>query len=597
MHQTVVILACLCFFGAGHAAPAGTAVYVSWGDHIVTQSGTAKLDTPERIEAAVEEWKTRFGASEIYWRMSDAFIDRYAVHREGSFPRYFQEVRRIYAACDPPAVAIRAAHARGMRVYAYHTIFDEGSPPEVRYGDSAPFPWQSRFTIKHPEYLVQDATGTQRQWGVMEYAHPEVRRYTLGVFRDFLDRYAFDGVYVCTRTHSRPAESADQFGFSAPVVAQYRRRHGVDIRREEFDRAKWRDLRGEFLTRFFTELRAEMKRRGKRVVVAIPRGDVLGPPYGNMTLPWREWVSGGLVDEVVLGPTSGNWHYPSMKGKDRERGYLASVDEGWGIPPLEEDLRSRYAPLCRKHAVTLRIPAAWDHRVSERLERLGADGAMLDAAGLAHLPVYAWVRAQTALDFADARLSIACRLKLAGPPENGRLVSKYAHELPENAGRGWEVYVDKERRVVFRLNDGETEHALTSRGAVPVGEWVRLACVSEGKGGKMRILFDGKADPAERPAPERLRVVPVDLCIGRYGGGGVFLNACIDDLRLAHSWKPDGEGGAGAVALWRFEDAGGHTESAAGGEGLRAFLAAAGDPRVESAPGRGRALRVGKSQP
>lgn len=596
----MLALACLAALAAPAAGQGGNGINVSWGDHIVIFQGDGKLDTPERIEKAVEDWHTRRNVTEVYWRVSDWFIDRYAVHRQGSFPKYFDEVRRIYAAFDPADAAIKAAHARGMRVYAYHTILDEGSPPEVRYGDSTPFPWQSRFTLEHPEYIVCDREGKRRQWGVMEYAYPEARRYSIGIFTTLLDRYDFDGVYVCTRTHSRPAEAADEMGFNEPVVKAYQERYGVDIRRQEFDVAKWRDLRGEFLTQFFAELHAEMARRGKRVIAAIPRSDVLGPPYGNMTLPWREWVERKLVDGLVVGVGSGNFHYPSMRGRDRERGYLASQDEGWGLPPVDEDVRQRYAPLCRKHGVELRLQGgSWTRMARERAERLGLTGYMLGSFSFVEGPAYASVPAQPALDFADARFTVECWVKLEGKSGNGRVVSKYAHEAVDNAGRGWEIYIDEESQVVFRLNDGEREHALKSEGTVPEGRWCHVACVSEGKGGKMRVFLDGRPD-AERPAPERLRVVPVDFHIGCYGGGGVYLNGALDEVRLSRvpraiTGVPTGPAQADAdtVALWRFEDAGATAESLAGGAAFRAAIDGI-VARTDGPPGCGTALLIGR---
>ncbi|MEK7993133.1 MAG: hypothetical protein AAB403_04945, partial [Planctomycetota bacterium] len=140
---------------------------------------------------------------------------------------YWEAADDIFGRFNPYLAACESAHKLGMRIYAYTTIFDEGSPPEVLYGDSTPFPWQSHFTIEHPEYLVVDREGKKRQYGVLEYAYPEVRRYKLKELTDFLDKYDYDGLYLCTRSHSRPAEQADQFGFGEPVVEAFKARHGV----------------------------------------------------------------------------------------------------------------------------------------------------------------------------------------------------------------------------------------------------------------------------------------------------------------------------------------------------------------------------------
>jgi hypothetical protein len=596
-------LACLALLLSGVAASAQqNAVNVSWGDHIVVSEGLGKLDTRERIGAAMDEWKRLAGADTIYWRVSDWYIGEYMECQPSGFPRYFDEVARIRAAFDPLACAVEEAHKRGLRIYAYQTIYDEGSPTDVMYGDNTPFIWQSRFTIEHPEYVVCDRTGQKRQWGVLEYACPEARQHAIGVLTRLLDDHGFDGLYVCTRTHSRPAEQADQYGFNEPVALAYREQCGVDPRTQDFDAQKWRDLRGTFLTQLLRELRTETNRRGKRLAVAIPRGDILGPPYGNMTLQWRDWVKEDLVDELVVGVTSGNWHYPSMRGKDKERGYLASQDEGWGLPPLEDSLRGDYAPLCKAHGVLLQMPGgSWGPAERARLESLGANGYMFSSLSLASRPAYVVVPHNRRLDFADGKITVECWLKYPEKVTYGRVISKYDHTIGD-AGRAWEVYIDENARVVWRLNDGATDASITTEGTVPAGEWFHLACVSEGADGEMRVYVNGRQDPVTRPAPARLRSVPVALCVGCYGGGGIFLNAWVDEVRLSSTARhldgpPQGRPpvDADTVGLWSFEETGAQATSTTGDAALTGeVMRFGGAKRGDGPPGCGQAVWLGK---
>ena len=432
------------------------------------------------------------------------------------------------------------------------------------YSHTTPFPWQSKFTIAHPEYVALDRAQAERHWGVLEYAYPKARAYKVKQLKSFVDDCGFDGVYVCTRSHSPPAGAADQFGFNEPIVDEYRRRYGVDILREDFDKARWRRLRGEYLTQLFRDLRAALP-KDKRIFAAIPRGRYIGPPYGNLYLAWETWVKERLVDGLALGVVSGRWLYPRQKRSDQEKGYLSSQEAGIGVQAARDDVAQVYGPLCQKSGVTLLL----SHRQYRDADKQmlgweGLDGLMLHGFSTACLVPSAIVPDGLKLAFADAAFTVDLWVKVRSLRGGPRLVSKYDHQLPDNAGRGWEVMLVDGGHVQLRVNDGQRDWTVTSQTAIAPGPWTHVACVSEGSAGKMRIYIDGKEDPATAPAPGAVRVVPVDLRIGEYGGPSTRqrLEGLIDDLRLTHraltfDARPTAPSvaAAGTVALWRFDDA------------------------------------------
>ena len=257
---------------------------------------------------------------------------------------------------DLMEAAVDAMKAEGIRAYVWLTVLDEGCPPDIHYADSVPFPWQSRFTRQNPQYLACDRSltpnGRKHHWGVMEYAYPEVRQYMLKVIRAFSDRFDLDGVFLSLRSHSPPPDHADQFGFNEPVVREYRRRYGRDILREPFDLEKWRNLRGEFFTTFLKEVKAHLESRGQKLAVGVQQGEYLGPPFGNMRIQWRRWVSDGIVDQLLVGHiTAERARYP--RRTQRAMGYLQSQEDSLGLPPIEEALSKEYGPLCARHGVDL----------------------------------------------------------------------------------------------------------------------------------------------------------------------------------------------------------------------------------------------------
>jgi len=542
-------------------AMAENLVRVSWGDHIVVGRGIAKLDTPDKIRTAVRRWKRLPGVRGIIWRVSAVALKRDFVFNPNWRGSYRRTSEEIFKRFDPLKTVVHAAHAEGLKIYAWHTIFDEGCPPNVLYGGHSQFPWQSKFTRAHPEYLVVDRTGQRRHWGVLEYAYPEVRRYKIGQFRWFMDHYDFDGVYVCTRSHSLPADSADEFGFNVPVVAAFRQRYGKDIRREEFDREAWRRLRGEFQTQFFRELRAALPDRV--VFAAIPRGRYLGPPYGNMYLDWETWAREGLVDGLVVGVVSGKWLHPNEKRTDREKGYLSSQEEGIGVGTAREDVERVYAPVCARYRRRLFYGMGSPGDADFERPWRGLTGWVCSSMGGRLRLVQAFVADHSALALANARFTIEFRLFLRRYTDWPRVLSKYDHTRPDDAGRGWEVMVSKDGRIVLRLNDGGRDWTLASKGRVPERRWTHVACVSEGRGGKLRIYINGRADSATAPAPARVRRTPVRLYFGEYGSGASVrrLDGLLDEVRLVDRplafarvpSEPYTGREPGTVALWHFD--------------------------------------------
>jgi hypothetical protein len=224
--------------------------------------------------------------------------------------------------------------------------------------------WQSSFSREHPEYAVVDRPDMQRQWGVLCLAHPEVRSHFCSRFMNLLQNTEFDGLFVCLRSQSRPADFADQFGFNEPVRQDYLARYGRDICSEDFNLQKWRDLLGEYLTTFLSELREALRDMELRLAVGAARGDVLGPPLGNATLGWRDWVKRGFIDELVINQSSSQcpsmWHqlWPMHRGY----GYVQNYLDGYKMPPLLDHLNSDYELMLGDQPVDLYVARQWDER-------------------------------------------------------------------------------------------------------------------------------------------------------------------------------------------------------------------------------------------
>lgn len=326
-------------------------ISVSWGDHLVFGKGDGRLDTPDAVARRMKAWREELNASAIHWRVPRSQLDgQFYFAKE--HPQTMAEKEQVD--WDYRQVVPRLAHRLGMRVYLYVSVFDEGWPLASKRAREKSYhnamhgqhvSWQSHFSRRNPEYTLADRTG-HRQWGVMSLAYMVVRSYFRERFEQLLADTRFDGLFVCLRSQSKPPDFADQFGFNEPVRRAFKKRFGQDILTEEFDAQAWYDLQGEFLTAFIHNLHEDLRQRGLRLAVGVPRGDILGPPLGNVTLAWWDWVALGLVDELVINqnsskcPSMGHELWPMHRGF----GYLQNYLDGYNLPPLMEQLTETYGP-------------------------------------------------------------------------------------------------------------------------------------------------------------------------------------------------------------------------------------------------------------
>jgi hypothetical protein len=131
-------------------------------------------------------------------------------------------------------------------------------------------------------------------------------------------------------------------------------------------------LLGEYLTTFFSELGHALTGLGVRLAVGVPRGDVLGPPMGNTTLHWRDWVKRGIVDDLVINQNSSQcpsmWHqlWPMHRGY----GYLQSYLDGYNMPPLLDHLTSDYEVVFKDQPVNLYVARQWEEGTESEEKRL-----------------------------------------------------------------------------------------------------------------------------------------------------------------------------------------------------------------------------------
>ena len=352
-------------------------VSVSWGDHLVFGEADGRLATVQALNRRMEKWREELNATLIYWRCTrDRIRGRFYA---GKGYRHFFKANKPDFNWDDFEVVPDMARKHDMQVFLYVTLFDEGwrllpkNVREVSYHNKMHcqhVSWQSDFSRQNPQYAVADRALRNHQWGVLCLGYPEVRRHMIRRYLRLLRKGNFDGLFVCLRSQSRPADYADQHGFNDPIHQEYLKRYGIDIRTEDFDLQLWRDLLGEYLTRFLKELRKALSTEQMNLAVGVPRGSIIGPPMGNTALQWPKWVREGIIDQLIIDQNSSQcpsmWHelWPMHRGY----GYLQNYLNGRGMKSLEEDLVRTYNPVLNQKNTKLYVARQWQKR-SEAKEK------------------------------------------------------------------------------------------------------------------------------------------------------------------------------------------------------------------------------------
>jgi hypothetical protein len=356
-------------------------VSVSWGDHLSFGEGDGRLDTPEKLQRRLPVWRDELGADALHWRMLRKRIP--GTYSAAPGYRHPSETAARGLGWDDFDVVPALARDAELSSWLYVTLWDEGwplAPEDVRrvsyhndmHGQHVA--WQSDLTRDHPEWLAVDRAGRKRQQGVVSLSYPEARRAFVDRWMRLIESTQFDGVFLCLRSQSRPADTADQFGFNEPARRDFLDRRGVDVTSESFDLQAWRDLLGSYLTALVNELRTALGHAGKQLAIGCARGDVVGPPLGNMSLPWREWVRLNLVDRIVIDQNSSQcpsmWHqlWPMHRGS----GYVQNYLDGTGLPPLVEHVATTYARVVTGSEVELFVARQWFERSPEIEARLSS---------------------------------------------------------------------------------------------------------------------------------------------------------------------------------------------------------------------------------
>ena len=271
------------------------------------------LDSRDSIAACFEALREQWQMDRIWWRggQDEIWGEQFVIRPENRlFAKIWDWWRdQQYRKVGTNRIAVEEAHKRGMKIWLTHGLFDNGSQADAGYS-GFPYAIEDKLRVDHPEWAPANRWGTWRHGGPIEFAYSEARQ----AMADYLTKYVvdgnYDGIAFLTYAENFSQRYEDEFGYSDPIVEEYRQKFGVDIRKEEFDRDAWRRIRGRHVTEFLRLLKKQLSPHGKHIAVSVHGLNPDRPMIwlvdggvctaGNVTWTIDDWLKGDVVDEINL---------------------------------------------------------------------------------------------------------------------------------------------------------------------------------------------------------------------------------------------------------------------------------------------------------
>jgi hypothetical protein len=285
-----------------------------------------RADYPSKIARPFNDWDE----DNFFEPKTDEGRQTAAKYTAGMTPQRKQEILdRLklvdYSKFDALAEAVRYGHSIGLKITAWVSINEDDHGWGI----------QSDFSKQHPQFRWKRRDGRFYK-SQMSFAFPEVRAYKLAILKELIDNYAIDGLFldwirtgdVRDNPQTDPDGTANS-GYEEPLVAEFKKRHGIDPHEVSNNDERWVRVRSGPQTMFMRDARKLVTSVGR----SIPMSVMVGHPWhyrghqdpinGNLQgllLDVKTWAREGLMDAAC--PAG---YYRS--GGNAELAYQALRDE------------------------------------------------------------------------------------------------------------------------------------------------------------------------------------------------------------------------------------------------------------------------------
>jgi uncharacterized lipoprotein YddW (UPF0748 family) len=277
----------------------------AWVDHFdfagVAKDGAQLFDT-ETAEgvAKILDHVQEVGATTVLWRNCGGANMRYQSRVESHHNDSVLDKRRIpdsrpihgwvrYGDAEPDLLrtALDLCRRRGLRP-GVHWPFEETH-------------WQGwtlgGWNLEHPQFWGRSVDG--QPWaGRGSLAFDEVLAHKLALVDELIER----GTEVLFIDFFRNGGWSPAYEYVEPVVAEYRRQHGVEPPLDPTDPVWCRHV-ATYVTRFMRAVRQRFDASGRKIELWAGIPDIA--PVGDQNLrsvaaDWQQWVADGLLDALVI---------------------------------------------------------------------------------------------------------------------------------------------------------------------------------------------------------------------------------------------------------------------------------------------------------
>ncbi|MBN2447876.1 MAG: family 10 glycosylhydrolase [Phycisphaerae bacterium] len=227
---------------------------------------------------------------------------------------------------DPLAIAVREAHANGLRIEAWINVM-----PGWR-GQKPP-PIRTQLYYTHPEWFLYDADGRRQPpddfYAILNPCLPEVRQYLVDICAEIATNYDVDGLhldYVRYAWDTTPG-ARGRYPRDERTLSLYERETGL---RPDADRAAWDRWRAAQVTRLVRQIRTMLGERRPDATLTAAVGRDPHRAFAEHLQDGATWLRLGLIDAAM--PMAYTQDAAAF-GKDIEA-YRAAAAGGRVIPGI-----------------------------------------------------------------------------------------------------------------------------------------------------------------------------------------------------------------------------------------------------------------------